>query len=109
MKAKRKSSQRFEQLNRLVDNVAPSLPSPSHVAVAMVCYRHARENGAFQVSTKRIATSAAIHPRHARRILDDLEKWLVIEMTKDHTGPIPKRYRFTGRLANRDTHVPIKN
>lgn len=107
-KPKRKSTQRFEQLNLLVDVVCPSLTSPSHVAVVMVCYRHARENGEFQVSTERIARAVRLSERHVKRVLDDLERASVLKMKLEHRGPIPRRYRFTGKPANGDTHVTIK-
>ncbi len=97
--AKRKSAMRFEQLNQIVDDIAPSLPTPAHVAVLFCCYRHARELGHFQVSTNRIAQSTKVSPRHARRIIDDLEQWKVIEMEREHNGPIPRQYRITGNRA----------
>jgi hypothetical protein len=107
MKAKRKSFQRFEQLNHLVDIVAASLKSSSHVAVALVCYRHARENGVFGVSTKRLSDTTRLSTRQVRRVLDDLEKASVIKMVKEHDGPLPRKYKFTGRPSNGDTHVTI--
>lgn len=106
---KRKSQQRFQQLNRIVDDIAPTLPSASHVAVLLCCYRHARTGGAFQVSTKRIAEACRLSHRQVRRVIDDMETGGVIEMTKEHEGPIPRRYRITGQVLNGDTHVPISN
>lgn len=97
--SKRKSSERFEQLNLIVDEVAPKLPTPAHVAVLFCCFRHARERGHFQVSTRRIATSSKVSERHAKRIIDDLERLQVIAMEREHQGPIPRRYRITGRCA----------
>lgn len=99
MNAKRKSEMRFEQLNQLVDDIAPTLPTPAHVAVLFCCYRHARERGHFQVSTKRIADGARVSERHAKRLIDDLERFEVIEMEREHQGPIPRRYRITGNAA----------
>ena len=105
---KRKSQKRFEQLNHIVDNVAPTLASASHVAVMLICYRHAREGGTFQVSNRRIAHSAGVTERHVKRVMGDLESCGAIELQREHQGPIPRRYRITGRSANGDTHVPIK-
>lgn len=105
---KRKSQKRFEQLNHIVDNVAPTLKSASHVAVLLVCYRHAWTGGTFQISNRRIADSAGTTHRHARRVMDDLEAAGVIELVAEHQGPIPRRYRITGRSANGVSHVPIK-
>lgn len=99
MDAKRKSEMRFEQLNQLVDDIAPTLPTPAHVAVLFCCYRHARERGHFQVSTKRISASTKVSPRHARRIIDDLEQLKVIELMREHNGPIARQYRITGNPA----------
>ncbi|WP_420876874.1 helix-turn-helix domain-containing protein [Rosistilla oblonga] len=101
---KRKSNRRFEQLNRLVDEVCPQLPGTSHVAILMVCWRHAREAGHFQASTKRIARSAGLKERQAKRIIDDLEAAGVIEMTKEHNGPVPRCYRITGKVPNGVAH-----
>jgi hypothetical protein len=109
MKAKAKSNVRFQQLNRLVDTIAVSLPSASHVAVALVCYRHAREDGVFGVSTNRIAKSTRLSKRQVQRVLDYLEKETVLKLMKEHQGPLPRKYKFTGRTANGDTHVTIKN
>jgi|GEM_PF-2171833 len=106
---KRKSLKRFEQLNHIVDVVSPTLPSASHVAVLLICYRHAREGGSFTVSTKRIANACRLSERHTKRIVDDLEATGVIVMESEHAGPIPRKYRITGQPANGDTRVTIKN
>ncbi|MEO1616828.1 MAG: hypothetical protein AAFV88_13310 [Planctomycetota bacterium] len=102
---KRKSQKRWEQLNRIIDDVAPSLPSASHVAVLMICFRHGRQGGFFRVSTSRIAKSSKLSDRHVKRILDDLEKSGVISLEAEHKGPTPRTYRITGRAANGDAHV----
>lgn len=105
---KKKSAKRFEQLNRLADDITPTLPTSTHVAVLMLCYRHGRAGGTFRVSTSRLARSARISGRQARRVLDDLEGSGVIELLKEHQGPVPRLYRITGKVANGDTHDPIK-
>ena len=107
MDAKRKSAMRFEQLNQLVDDIAPSLPQTAHVAVLFCCYRHARERGHFQVSARRIAEATKLSERHVKRVLDDLERGEVIEMVREHNGPIPKQYQITGNPFNSDTMSPL--
>ena len=106
---KRKSSRRFEQLNLIVDEIAPSLRSPSQVAVLFACYRHALPSGKFAICTARIAKSAKLSHRQARRVLDELEALTVIESLSDHVGPIAKQYRITGKRANGDMGDPIRH
>ena len=108
-KPKRKSANRFAQLNQIADRIAPSLPTTAHVAVLFCCFRHARELGHFQVSTKRIAATARISERHARRIVDDLERLKVIKLEVEHQGPIARRYRITGACAMGTPMSPIDN
>jgi DNA-binding MarR family transcriptional regulator len=107
---KRKSQERFELLNKITDVIGPTLPSSTHFAVLVVCYRHAIRGGHFRVSAKRIAKSCRLSSRHVGRIIDELERLGVIEAIRDHKGPIPKQYKITQRTAaNDDTHVTIKN
>lgn len=106
---KGKSAKRFELLNRLWDEITETLPTSTHVAVLGCCYRHARVGGYFRVSTGRLARSTKVGQRQARRVLDDLERQGVIELVREHDGPIPRVYRITGKAANGDTHDPIKN
>lgn len=95
--AKRKSSKRFEQINKLVDEISPQLKSPSQVAVLLVCWRHARDS-CFQVSTRRIAKSVGLGWRQVTRIMDALELIGILVLVKESEGPIPKRYRITGLM-----------
>lgn len=105
---KRKSHKRFEQLNELIDGITGTLPTPTHGMALMVCFRHGRPGGRFRVAIDRIADSAGISRRQAQRVLDDLERMGVVELLKEHQGPIPRLYRITGRRANGDTHDTIK-
>src|SRR6056297_3047546 len=98
---KRKSQQRFEQLNFLVDVVAPSLTKPSQVAAILACYRHATPSGTFRVSTERLARSISVSHRQARRIMDELVDLDVLVVASEHSGPVPRQYRFTGRRASK--------
>ncbi len=109
---KRKSQRRFEQFNRIVDVIGPTLPSSSHLSVLCVAWRHAMASGEFQVSTKRIAQSCRLSTRWVKAILDELELGEVISMTKEHQGPIPRRYKITGKAfpstANGEVEFTIK-
>ncbi len=114
---KRKSQLRFEQLNRIADVIAQTLPTSTHVAVLMIAYRHAGPGGQFSVSTNRIADACRISDRWAKNVIDDLERLGVIVMLQDHKGPIPRRYKITGRAAangevgftNKDNPPPRSN
>ncbi len=107
-KAKRTSSKRFQQLNKLVDVIGPHLDTTSQFAVLMSCYRHARERGVFQVSCSRIAKVTKLSVRQVRRILEQLKKRGVIEQISDHRGPIPPQFRITGQINNVDTDDNIQ-
>lgn len=101
--AKRTSSKRFQQLNKLVDKIGPKLETASQFAVLMVCYRHAKGRGFFQVSCSRIAKATKLSVRQVRRIIEQLKKRGVIEQISEHQGPIPPEYRITGKTTNVDT------
>jgi hypothetical protein len=107
--AKSKSQKRFEQLNRIVDRIAPTLQTPSQVAVLLVCYRHAFERGHFRVSIRRIADATRLSTRQVMRVMDQLRRLGVIDLLEEHRGPVPAQYRITGELANSDTGVTNKS
>ncbi len=108
-KKKSKSRKRFEQLNALVDVIAPTLHGPSQLAVMMVCYRHAGVRGEFRVSCRRIAKSTSLSVRQVMRLLAQLTQLGVIERLCDHQGPIPAKYRITGKAANHGTAEMIRS
>lgn len=97
---KRKSTKRFEQLNRIVDIIAPTLPTPSHVAVLLCCFRHGRENGYFRVSTPRLAKTVGLKNRRVQDIIDSLVKLNVLEFVSEHIGPIPRTYKINYKVAD---------
>ncbi len=99
-KPKRRSQKRFEQLNHLVDNVAPSLPSATHTAALLCCYRHAKPSGVFSVSTDRLAAAIGVKRRRMQQIFDELESLGVIRLIEPHKGPLPAKYLITGNAAN---------
>jgi hypothetical protein len=90
----KKNAQRWEQMNYLVDEIAPKLKNATYIAVLWVCFRNGKGFGYFRVSAVRIAKCARTSKRNVQRILDDLERWGVIELTTEHKGPIPRTYRF---------------
>lgn len=106
--AKRKSARRFEQLNEIIDEIAPKLPGPSHVAVLLCCFRHGRGAGYFRVSTARLARSTTLQHRRVRYVMDELERMGVIEMITEHKGPIPRTYRIKLKGANGALQCHIK-
>lgn len=107
-KPRRKAAKRFEQLNVLVDHVGPHLPTPTHLAVLLVAFRHGRGNGYFRVSTERIAQSVNLKKRRVVDIIDDLQRLEVIQLVQAHQGPLPAIYRINFREANGALHCTIK-
>lgn len=112
MTPKRKSQKRFEQVNDLVDRIAPTLPAATHVAVVLVAWRHAT-NGRFRLSASQVAKSVSGSLRNVRRVLDELEEGGVIVKVSDEQGTIPRTYRFTGNVFNQnprgDTMSPLED
>jgi CRP-like cAMP-binding protein len=102
MTPKKKSQKRFEQLNRLVDDVTGTLPAVAHVAVLLVCFRHAMAGGTFRLSTRRISEATKLSGRHVVRVMADMRSGGVIEQLEEHKGPLPAKYRITGKLFNTD-------
>ncbi len=108
-KPKRKSEKRFEQFNLLIDEVGPKLPTPAHLAVLLVAFRHGKGNGYFRISTGRIAESVTLKKRRVVDIIDDLERLQVIQFVQPHKGPLPAVYRINFREVNGELHCTIKN
>ena len=91
---KRRSDERWEQHNYLVDTINPRLKSSSYIAVLWVCFRNGRGLGYFRVSTERIARCALTSKRNVQRVLDAFEEYGLIELVEEHQGPIPRTYRI---------------
>ncbi len=106
---KGKSSKRFEQLNLIIDDIAPKLPTAAHVAVLVCCFRHGRGLGFFRVSTQRIAKSTKLQRRRVQYIMDDLERQGVVVLVAEHKGPIPRTYRIPFAMVNGALQCTIKN
>ena len=94
---KRKSQKRFEQLNHLCDNVIPTIPpnQSSHRAALLLLFRHASGNGGFKVSAGRLAKQLGVSERRARKVIDDLRKWGLIQHLPNHDTPHARAHRFT--------------
>lgn len=99
MTPKSKSNSRFKQLNAIVDKLIRRLPK-GHALVVIVAFRHADPDKFFSVSVKQFSETLAIHPRTARRILDDLILWGVVEVISERKGTIPRKLRLTGRAPS---------
>jgi predicted transcriptional regulator len=102
MTTKARSKKRFEQLNRLVDVVLPSIPKNkgSHRTILLFAFRHASPSGGFVQTKSRIAKCAGISIRQVRRTMKDLESWgLIVRYKEGDRGPIH---------AFRITYMPCK-
>lgn len=97
---KKRSDQRWEQHNYLVDEINPKLKNATYIAVLWACFRNGRGLGYFRASSNRIAKCARTSKRSVQRILDDLERWKVIELIDEHKGPIPRTYRIRFAYAS---------
>lgn len=106
---KRKANSRFRQLNVIVDEIAPQLPTPGHVAVLLCCFRHGRGMGFFKVSTERLAKSTTLKRRRVQYILDDLERMGAVVLVSEHKGPIPRTYQIPFKSIDGALHCTIKN
>lgn len=102
---KRKSQMRFEQVNQVVDVIAPTLPNASYVAVLLVCWRHADVEGKFRIDQERIAECVRLSTRQVKRILKDLVCGGVLRLVERHRQHTPPRYKITGKPFRGDTHV----
>jgi hypothetical protein len=92
---KQKSHKRFQQVNALIDVVAPKLGNPTLIAVLLVCWRHADERGYFELSFGRIATSAGVSRRNAIRAIQALVSAQAIKTVAVGSGIRASRYRFS--------------
>jgi hypothetical protein len=84
---KRKNDMRWEQGRMLLSKVAPTLPTPSHVAVLMVCWFHGSGRACrFSVANCQIAAATKLSLSSVKRIMADLINGGVIETKKDSIG-----------------------
>jgi hypothetical protein len=101
---KTKSRLRFQQLNHIVDIIAPTLPSPSMIAILLTCFRHANVQGYFRVSTSRIARSSGVQVRQTKRLIDHLMSLGVLKFVKERRGSVPRTYQINYEYPRGVTH-----
>ena len=97
MQKKRKSVQRFEQVNLLCDQVIRNLPTPTHGLVLLIGWRHADEKRVFRKSSTELAKFVGVTRRHMQKILDDLIAIGALRIVKERQGTIPTSYQITGK------------
>jgi Fic family protein len=108
---KRKSQQRFEQINLLCDEVLQNLPTISSRIILLIGWRHANPQGFFRKSSNELATAAGVSKRQAQRAIYELVKIGALKIVKRQQGSIPRTYQITGRprLNKGDTMSPVDN
>lgn len=111
MQKKRKSQQRFEQVNCLCDEVLRCLPSLSCRVVLLLGWRHATPQRMFRKSSNELANSAGISKRQVQRALDELVEVGALKIVQQERGSIPRTYQITGlpRRIRGDTMSPVGN
>ncbi len=97
MQKKRKSVQRFEQVNLLCDQVLRNLPTTTHGLVLLVGWRHADGSRVFRKSASELAKIVGVSKRHMQTILDDLIEIEALKIVSQCKGTIPTRYQITGK------------
>ena len=111
MQKKRKSVQRFEQVNLLCDEVLQCLPSLSCRVVLLLGWRHATPQRLFRKSSNELARAAGISKRQVQRALDELVEIGALRIVHQERGSIPRTYQITGqpRRNRGDTMSPVAN
>lgn len=97
MQKKRKSVQRFEQVNLLCDQVLRNLPTTTHGLVLLVGWRHADQNRVFRKSATELARIVGVTRRHMQTVIDDLIEIGALRIVKERQGTIPTSYSITGK------------
>jgi len=103
---KRKSYDRWDQHNYLVDAINPILKNATQIAVLWSCFRNGRGLGYFRVSTPRIAKCSRTSTRNVQRIIDKFEGWGLIELVAPQRGTTPKTYRIRFTYAGEQIFIP---
>lgn len=84
---KRRNEMRWQQGQMIFEEIAPTLPSPSYVAVLAYCWFRARNRDCiFSESSEQISQATKVSVRHVKRILGDLESAGVIVLTEASRG-----------------------
>lgn len=96
-----KTSKQRWQVGRLIfDNLMPSLPSPSYVAVVSVAWfygyasrEHKDKKGRplteFQISAQQVSDHSGVKRRRVQQILSDLEAQGIFQTVKLGSGTTP--------------------
>lgn len=94
------SKQRWQVGRAIFENLMPSLPSPSYVAVMAVAWfygyasrEHRDKKGRpfteFQISAQQVSDHSGVTRRRVQQILSDLEAHGVIKTVKPGKGTMP--------------------
>jgi hypothetical protein len=84
---KRRSEMRWEQGRLLVEQITPTLPSSSHVAVLLYCWFRARgRDCVFSESAEQIGEATKVSKRHVVRVLGELEAGQVLKTVQQSKG-----------------------
>lgn len=84
---KRRSEMRWEQGRMIFEDIAHTLPTPSHVLVLCYCWFRGRgRDCVFSETHQQIADATRLQRESVRKIIRSLEKGGVIETVKKSTG-----------------------
>jgi hypothetical protein len=103
----RKTSNRFKQLNVLIDEIFPLIADRPAQAALMVCYRHANELGVVDMSAGKLAEHLGLsQQKSAWKVLQKLRKIRAIIPISECNGGqkrngsgIANKYRITFMLS----------
>jgi len=97
-----KSGRRFEQLNRLVDEICPRL-QPLQSWLLLICWRHANEKGQFRLSVSRMVRQTTKSKRTVQRNLRKLMERGAIRIIDGPKGTSTTTYQITGTILDNPT------
>lgn len=101
----KKSIGRFQQINHVADKIAPSLKTPSMVAIMMVAVRHSDLEGVFTLSTERFANCCRLSKPQVTRLLRYLTREGVLFTQRKALGKLPPSRRITGQVISQTLQV----
>ncbi len=101
--AKDRSTKRFEQLDFIIDEVLPSIPTGkrgqtrcTYAAVLYACWKQARgKAGRFNASYQQIANASGLNRRTVMRVMHRLQAGNVIEVVRVGCGNMGSVRKFT--------------
>lgn len=89
----RRTSNRFEQINRIVDEHFPELP-PRYSCLLVVAWRFADKEARFKISTAMMATLLGISKRQVVDIFSELKQMGLIRVIKEGSGRKASIYKL---------------